>query len=282
MLAVAPPLTRIFSDLHYGERVSIVQNLAQLDPLLAGIAGLVLNGDSLDTRPGPHPATIQEVRRTLADYLRATPTVMLTGNHDPDISTTHLHELAGARVLVTHGDIMFDDIVPWGRDAPLARQLVTRERGAASALTLEQLLHAHRRAAGALPRRLPQTDTRPWQSIGRLLVELLFPPTRVTRVLRAWSEMPARTAALARTHRPEARFLVVGHTHRPGIWKQRDGRVVINTGSFCRPLGRLVVDVAPDHLIVRRVVRRGMDYHPGERVAEFALASAGFLTETRP
>ncbi len=279
---MAQPFTRIFSDLHYGERVSIVQNLAQLDPLLAGIAGLVLNGDTLDTRPGPHPDTIQELRRTLIDHLRAIPTVMLTGNHDPDISTTHLHELAGARVLVTHGDIMFDDIVPWGKDAPLALQLVAHERRGAANPTLEQLLHAHRRAAGALPRRLPQTDTRPWQSLGRLMVELLFPPTRVTRVLRAWSEMPARTAALARLHRPQARFLVVGHTHHPGIWKQRDGRVVINTGSFCRPLGRLVVDVAPDHLVVRRVARRGRDYHPGDRVAEFALASAGFLTETRP
>ncbi len=279
---MAQPLTRIFSDLHYGERVSLVQNLAQLDPLLAGIGGLVLNGDTLDTRPGPHPDSIQELRRALADYLRATPTVMLTGNHDPDISTTHLHELAGAGVLVTHGDIMFDDIVPWGKDAQLAHQLVARERSGAADLSLEHLLLAHRRAAGALPRRIPQTETRSWRSLGRLMVELLFPPTRITRVLRAWSEMPARTAALARLHRPQARFLVVGHTHHPGVWKQRDGRVVINTGSFCRPLGRLVVDVAPDHLVVRRVARRGRDYHPGDRVAEFALASAGFLTETRP
>ena len=162
---MAQPLTRIFSDLHYGERVSVVQNLAQLDPLLAGIAGLVLNGDTLDTRPGPHPATIQEVRRALADYLRATPTVMLTGNHDPDISTTHLHELAGARVLVTHGDIMFDDIVPWGRDAQLALQLVTRERGAAPDLSLEQMLHAHRRAARGRP---PVGCRRPIRGPGRV------------------------------------------------------------------------------------------------------------------
>jgi predicted phosphodiesterase len=81
-------------------------------------------------------------------------------------------------------------------------------------------------------------------------------------------------ARIARTHRPQARFIVVGHTHRPGYWRQPDGLLVLNTGSFCLPLGARVVEVAADHLTLRAVAARGGEFHPGERLAEFALAPA--------
>jgi len=50
---VPPAVTRIFSDLHFGDRASRARRLAQLRPLLDGVDALVLNGDTLDTRPGP-------------------------------------------------------------------------------------------------------------------------------------------------------------------------------------------------------------------------------------
>ena len=114
------PFTRIFSDLHYGDRASRVRSLGQIAPLLDGPARIVVNGDTLDTRPGKHPRRtaelLAEVRRFFAD--ESPPADLLTGNHDNDISETHALELAGGRVFITHGDVLFEDIVPWGRDAP--------------------------------------------------------------------------------------------------------------------------------------------------------------------
>ena len=34
--------------------------------------------------------------------------------------------------------------------------------------------------------------------------------------------------------------ILIGHTHRPGVWQRLDGAVVINTGSFSRPFGGCV------------------------------------------
>jgi predicted phosphodiesterase len=270
---VASSTTRILSDLHFGDWAGAVHALPQLDPLLAGVSGLVLNGDTIETRPGPCPAATGRLRESLTDWLGQTPALLITGNHDPDISGMHLLEMADGRILLTHGDIVFEDIVPWSQDAPLARQLVARERAAGAALSLEQLLAAHRRAALALPQR-HQAAPRAWKYLSGFLTDTVWPPLRLPRVLRAWAEMPSRTAALARTHRPQARFIVVGHTHRPGVWRRPDGRVVINTGSFCRHLGGLLVDVAPDHLVVRKISSRRREFRPGDLVAEFALAAA--------
>ena len=86
--------------------------------------------------------------------------------------------------------------------------------------------------------------------------------------------MPRLAATLVRKHRPAAKFILVGHTHRPGIWQRPEGITVINTGSFSRPLGGLVVDLSPGLLVVRRVNVRGGEFHAGGVLAEFALADA--------
>jgi predicted phosphodiesterase len=65
---------------------------------------------------------------------------------------------------------------------------------------------------------------------------------------------------------------VVGHTHRPGVWRTPSGVVVINTGSFCRPFGAATAEVSADHLRVRRVEKRGDAFHPGRTLAEFPLS----------
>lgn len=267
------PLTRILSDVHYGEGASLVTDLRQLDPLLADAAA-VLNGDTIDTRPHPQAGLVERQRADVTSWLRGRAVTLLTGNHDPEIAATHHLDLAGGAVLVTHGDVVFDDIVPWSADAAVARALVARERTTLPQPTFADLLAAHRRAAWALPRRL-RIGVPPLRAVGDLLTDTIRSPLRIARILRIWIELSGRAAAFAALHRPAARCIVVGHTHRPGVWTRPDGRVIINTGSYCRPLGRLAVDVAADHVTVRRVIRRGHDFHPGPVVAEIALAPAG-------
>lgn len=270
--------TRIFSDVHYGDRSSRVRQLAQLAPLLEGVPALILNGDTLETRPGPTPQLVTEQRAEVLEFFpRHAPRVtFLTGNHDADLATHHALELADGAIFVTHGDILYENIVPWSLDVGLIQRRLAEAFSAAPPTqrqVLETQLEIFRRVAMTIPQR-HHSERNFWKYTYHFACDTLWPPHRFLHILRAWREMPDRAAALLRQHRPQAKFILVGHTHHPGIWRRPDGVVVINTGSFSRPFGGLVVDVAPGRLTVRRIVARRGEFHPGLVVAEFALADA--------
>lgn len=270
------PLIRIFSDLHFGAPSSSLTHPAQLAPLLDGATAIILNGDTLDTRPSPADAQISALRAEIDQFFRASalPTTFLTGNHDPDLSPLHHAELAEGRVCVTHGDILFEDLVPWSHDANLARQLVAAELEKLSPTerqTLTPRLSAYRRAAAAIPYRHHLNP----RGLGHLLAfarDTVWPPVRIFRILRAWREVPARAEQFVRTFTPHARFLVMGHTHRPGAIRTASGIVVLNTGSFCPPGGCGVVDLTTDRIRLRHVARRAGEFRLADTLAEFSLA----------
>jgi hypothetical protein len=106
----------------------------------------------------------------------------------------------------------------------------------------------------------------------RMLFDL-FPPRRALAMLRVWRAAPRLAADLAAAQRPGARFIVLGHIHFPGIWRQPDGRVVIDTGSFAPPLGGTLVDLTAEFLTVRKITRRGGRFHPGPVRATFPLVA---------
>lgn len=272
---MAAELTRIFSDLHYGDAASRIAHLAQLRPLLEGVNHLVLNGDTLDTRPGPAPAHTATCRaEVLAFFPPAVPRVtFLTGNHDADFTADHSLDLATDAVWVTHGDIFYDDLVPWSQDAPTLRPQIAAGLAALPPAERTQLaarFGVWRRVAAALPQR-HQSETRRFRYLVHFANDTVWPPSRVWRVLKTWREEPARAAAFTREHRPNAKFVVIGHTHRPGAWRTPSGVTVINTGSFCQPFGGCVADLANGRVLVRRIVKRGGEFRLGATMAEFAL-----------
>lgn len=268
-------LTRIFSDLHYGDRASRVHQLAQLRPLLDGVDHLVLNGDTLDTRPGPAPAHTAACRAAvLAFFPENVPQVtFLTGNHDPDLSPHHALDLAAGRVFATHGDILFDRIVPWGRDAALIDRKISAALAALPPPAREDLaarLAVWRRVAASIPQR-HQSERRRLRYALHYAIDTVWPPLRILHILQAWRAEPVRAAAFAHRHRPAAKFFLLGHTHRPRLMLPPGGVTVINTGSFCPPLGTCVVDLTPHRITVRRVESRHGEFHPAETLAEFPL-----------
>jgi UDP-2,3-diacylglucosamine pyrophosphatase LpxH len=273
---VADDTIRIFSDLHYGDRSSQVRSLAQIGPLLDGPGRIVVNGDTLDTRQGPHPeltaALREEVRVFFARY--GGRVTLMTGNHDPDLSSVHRLDLAGGQVFVLHGDVLYDEIVPWGNDAPVARARIAAARAAlppSERNRLDSELAIFRAVAATLPQR-HQVEPNRWKHLLSFINDTFWPPLRILRILQAWRRTPLLAASFAATHRPQARFVITGHFHRPGVWRPNARQVVINTGSFCPPLGACLVDVSRDRLIVRRIVRRRGEFHAGQTMAEFALA----------
>ena len=269
---------RVISDLHYGDRVTRAGRLAQLRPLLAGVTHLVLNGDTLDTRPGPAPAHTAACRAEVLAYFpgQVPQVTFLTGNHDADISPHHRLDLAGGRVFLTHGDIIFEDIVPWGRDAGLLGRRIRSELAAARAEVRDNLdarLGIWRRAAASVPQG-HQSERNGLRRNITYAADTLWPPWRVLKILHAWRHEPIGVAALVRRYRPAARFAITGHLHRPALWHDPQGLVMINTGSFGPPFGGQAVDLTSGRLIVRRIVMRGDEFHPGRIVAEFPLAES--------
>lgn len=267
--------TRIISDLHYGDRASRVKRLPMIAPLLDGPAQVVVNGDSLDTRLGEHPERTRALRDEVLGFFarESPPATLLTGNHDNDISDHHALDLAAGAVFVTHGDVLYDEIVPWGRDVPLIRRLMAEEwarRPAGQRDLLEHRLAVVRHVASRLPQR-HQVEPNLWKYIRSYLADTMWPPDRALRILQTWREAPSRAAALAESHRPAARFVVLGHLHKPGVWTTPGGRVVINTGSFCPPLGGAVVDVHAERLVVRRFRETRGEFRTDETIADLAL-----------
>jgi predicted phosphodiesterase len=274
---VSVPLSRVFSDIHFGDHASRVDRLTQLRPLLDGVPHIILNGDTLDTRAGPNPSHTAECHAAVMDFFprHAATATFLSGNHDADFSSLHHLDLAGGEVFVTHGDIFFDDIVPWSHDAALiSRRIAEEMRNVPAALhhDLDHRFDVIRRVAAAIPQR-HQSERNRLKFALHFLADTVWPPTRILRVMHAWRVAPRVAAELARRHRPNATFVLCGHTHRPGIWSGHAGITVINTGSFCRPLGGYAVDVFEHELRVRQIDQRGGEFRAGEVVATFPLAA---------
>ena len=68
--------------------------------------------------------------------------------------------------------------------------------------------------------------------------------------------------------------MLAGHTHAPGIWRRPEGRIVINTGSLCRPFGALAVDFKAETLEIRPIEQKGAEFRLGGVVAGLHLAPA--------
>lgn len=273
---MGPAVIRIVSDVHFAERASRVRRLDQLAPLARGVSSLVFNGDTMDTRPGDDNQRTARLKAEVLAYFGScgTPVTFLTGNHDPDLSGHHVLELAGGRVLVTHGDVLFESIVPWSNEAVVMRQKVIQALAALpgdGSSRLEGRLSAFRSAAASIRQR-HQSEKDALRYALRLAGDTVWPPNRILKIMRAWREAPGRAATLAHKHRPRAQVIVIGHTHRPGVWRNANGVVVVNTGSFCRPLGAMAVEVGLAAVVVRKVSERAGAFHPGSRVAEIPLS----------
>jgi predicted phosphodiesterase len=274
---VPVPITRVLSDIHFGDHASRVDQLPQLRPLLEDVSHVVLNGDTLDTRPGPNPAHTAECRASVMDFFprQVEQTTYLSGNHDADFSTLHHVDLGDGRVFVTHGDIFFDDIVPWSHDAAFIARKIAEELRTVPVNQhhdLDLRLAVIRRVAAAVPQR-HQSERNRLKFALQYIADTVWPPSRMLRVIHAWRIAPRRAAEIARRHRPSAGFVLCGHTHRPGIWSDHAGITVINTGSFCRPLPGFAVDLSTDTLSVRRIEQRRGEFYPGEVIATFPLAA---------
>lgn len=268
---LASPMLRILSDLHFRDATSRLRRLEDLEPLLAGVDTLWLNGDSCDNQSGMPAAAVEELRT----FFRArVPHVeFLTGNHDPDISDCHWCTTPDRRLQATHGDVFLPDAVPWSRLRSLLHQRIQTamtQHPVLDATSLDGRLALHRIACNGLPRECDPERGDRWHRLRRLAREF-WPPRQPLEMLRAWRSLPDRVAAVAPAWFPGAQVIVTGHVHFPRVWR-RGALTIVNTGAFTGPLGAYLVDLVGDRVAVRRLrLLRGC-WQAGDLVREIALS----------
>lgn len=265
-------MLRILSDLHLFDARTQVRAWRQLEPLLDGVRTLVLNGDSCEMRRGVTSAQVAALKEFFQS--RVPEVVFVTGNHDPDISDTHELLAAGGRVWVTHGDVCLDDLTPWSRHAAEIKRMVAALLAAEPALDYMRLDVRMRiaRAVARAEQNVPDYITAGWRAHLAWGWRTFFPPRQTLAMVRCWRDLPALATGFAVAQRPTAQVVVLGHVHFPGVWRRGTaGPVIVNTGSFFRPLGGNLVDVSDERVLVRRIVREGGRFKPGRLIAEIPL-----------
>ncbi len=248
---------RIVSDVHWRHSASLVRRADQLAPLAEGAGTVVFNGDTVEQQGRARALEDAGRFRELCRKAGAE-AVFVSGNHDPEVSDRGWLELAGGCVLATHGDVLFPEIASWKRGRSELHAACERLSRNESTESFDDLLRSVREACVRVIRegRCPEVGI----GFARILARHGWPPVRPLRVLRCWAETGLRGASLAAHRGNGVRFVVMGHTHYPGVW-HRNGCVVINTGSFFPVMGGSVVEVDKGFLNVRRVVRRRNAFH---------------------
>lgn len=268
-MQLAEPI-RLLSDLHFGHPASLISDATELVPLFRGMGTVVFNGDTVELRflrgrwRGKRNA--ENVRRLCAEQ-GAVP-LFINGNHDPIIAPKSHLDLVNGAVLVTHGDMLFHDISPWGIEAGLMREAHTKELAQLhedAFHDFEQRLSASKRASLALELHKPHIPRGPFATLATIAREC-WPPWRPLQIVKCWVETPGKAVALARVFRPRARIVIIGHTHYCGVWR-RGPRIIVNTGSFLSTVGgRMLVDIAGDRVTLRKISRRGDTFEAGPEI----------------
>jgi UDP-2,3-diacylglucosamine pyrophosphatase LpxH len=225
---------RILSDLHLGHKVSRIERVATLRPLIAGAGTVVFNGDTWQELAQPFrdrsAAMLAELQTICAEEGAAT--VFLSGNHDPGWPGPGWLELAGGRILITHGDALLYDGSPWKREILTNSEhvrLLWQQHPAASHNAEERL-----RLARAIARTLRSVEFTSGRHALLRAWDALLPPHRALKILQAWFTQAASGGRFCDCYFPRAEALIIGHFHHSGCW-EKNRRLVINTGSFTNP-----------------------------------------------
>ncbi|MCF3651822.1 metallophosphoesterase [Synoicihabitans lomoniglobus] len=265
-------MLRILSDLHLHDASCPIRKVEDLSPLLHDVDELWICGDSCDNQSGIDPDAVAAMRSFFED--RVATVRFITGNHDPDISTTHELQTAEGRLWAVHGDVFLDDIVPWSRARDQLVARLGRVRQAHPELDFNHLpdrLRLMRLACTGFHREFDPQRTDILYKTWRLMLEF-FPPRQAWAMFRTWRTFADQAIARADQWRPHAQIIVTGHVHFPRVW-QRGHRHVINCGAFPGPLGAFAVDLVDDVVTVHRITSRGDNWYPDRTVATIPLAA---------
>lgn len=225
---------RVLSDLHLGHKICRIEQVEALRPLISGAGTVIFNGDTWQELAAPFfdhsTAMLSELKALCRE--EGAEAVFLSGNHDPGWPGPGWVELAGGRIVVTHGDALLEAGSPWKREILVNRARVTAiwDRHLLARSDVEERLAVAREIA----RELCSVEYPSGRSFLRRAWDAMLPPRRALMMIEAWAVQATAGGKFCDDYFPRAEVLVIGHFHRVGSWL-RNGRRVINLGSFTPP-----------------------------------------------
>lgn len=265
----------ILSDFHIGHQATLVTDVELVAPLFSEGQTVLFNGDTFEMRLKSSRERALHQAKRLKQVISecGAQAQFICGNHDPIISGTSHAEFADQGILITHGDILYQNVAPWSLNARLydrAHRSELHRLPPAEHKDLASRLAALRRATLAYD---VEHVTAPPGIIGSFVhfVETTWPPWRPFYILKSWAEVPARAEAFAREFRPKLRFLIIGHTHKAGIWR-RGNLTIINTGTLMRGFNRQAILFEDGKLSVRHIDYRKKKFQLGKAIQRFPIS----------
>ncbi len=246
-----PHKTLIISDTHLGKPGAATAEA--LRPVWQGIDELVINGDTAEVQvPWLRGAAVRELDRleqlTRQDGVRLT---LISGNHDAYLTDRRCLQLAQGRILIMHGDALHPAVAPWTRSAKTLKQRTEHEIANAEADELATRLDITQHVGHS-----EFLKEYVLSSLGESTAKrILARPIEVPYVLWYWRREPELARLFMQRYVPQAKVLIVGHSHRRAFW-QRGGRTIINTGAFMFPGRPQCIIHQGDRLSVHRIVKR--------------------------
>lgn len=231
---------RIFSDLHLGHKASTVHNVESLRALFTGIGTLIFNGDTWEELAEPwrvrSGAMLDELKAIAAE--EGCDLIFIKGNHDPNFASVNYIELAGGRIVVTHGDALLRYSSPWKREILADQQ--SAENIWEEFPDAEWDVESRFRVAERIAQDLASKTYTKRKSFPARCCDAVFPPRRAALILDAWIYQGAYAADFCETYFPKAEVLIIGHFHCAAL-KTIRAKTIINTGSFVNPAVALSV-----------------------------------------
>ncbi len=268
---------RIVSDLHVGHKASVIDSLEALAPLAEGVDWLIFNGDTLELKYGDldaehYDANIEKQRFEEETAKWGCKVSVITGNHDPEITDLHSLSILDGRVFITHGDGLFPNIAPWSSNIDNLQKHAAKIDPQATGTTEKELhdyLQLHKQVTILAHKDDKKYNPTLWGKM-KIFLHQAWPPTTPFRILKSWSEVPARAISLTKRFGLSPKFIVVGHTHNPATWKRGD-QTVINLGSYFPWPGARCIDIEGDTLRIRKIRKKQNDIKIGRTIASFDL-----------
>ena len=266
----------IVSDVHLSARSDWRQEIEGLRGLWQRAATVIFNGDTIGSDLSRQETKRREVIDRIQTVCRAdgAQAVLLGGNSDAQLDGPRHVFLAAGRVVVFHGDVLFDSISPWSRGArrlAAARVRVLRNMAPERCNTLE----GQQASVRASLQMVVTKDLYDYEGITlagrfRWILRWLTRPGLIPATLRAWYGIPALAVRFLERFAGQARCAILGHTHHAGIWRVGE-KTVTNTGSLRGPGRSLVVQVGYGEIVVRALVEGAGSYLRGQIVRRISI-----------
>ena len=120
--------------------------------------------------------------------------------------------------------------------------------------------------------RLQRQPVYGWKGKLATLTHRTWPPNRPLRIVKTWLTSHRAAVEALKTYRPDARCMLVGHTHRSFVHEEGN-RIVVNTGAFYSLARPLAVDIFPEsrELAVSRIAKNQGRFCLGREVKRITI-----------